>query len=284
MKQRIITSIFIIGPLIPIFYVKIQFNQNFPLFVLGIFLSIIAINEMISMKETEKKLPISIHLISYLSVIYLSFIDVFVMEDILPFKIDIYPFIIIIIAISLVIHKNFKINDAGFILFSIFYIGLSFYTLVYFFIGDPSNDINIMYLLYIILVAVCTDTFAYFTGYFFGKHKLAPIISPKKTIEGSIGGSLMATILLSIFAYFTFWSDKSILFIINSTLILTIASQFGDLIASSLKRYYNIKDYGNLFPGHGGVLDRLDSILFTSLSFYYMLYIYNVFTLNTLIG
>ena len=99
-----------------------------------------------------------------------------------------------------------------------------------------------------------------------GKHKLSPSISPNKTVEGSIIGSIMGTILGSLFLYFVIGSTN-ILEIILLSFILTLVSQLGDLFFSSIKRTYKVKDFSNLIPGHGGVLDRLDSVLFVILGF-----------------
>ncbi|QVK18918.1 phosphatidate cytidylyltransferase [Mycoplasmatota bacterium] len=272
MKQRVITGIVIILILIPIFLSKMLYDINHYIYILGFILAIIAMNEMISMKESEKNLPFEIHLLAYLSVIYISFYES--LGDIFSFQvkesINILPYIIIILTIAMVLRKKFKIVDASFMLFAIFYIGLTFHSLVYYLLAE-----NGMYvLLYLILIAMFTDTFAYFSGTLFGKHKLCPSISPKKTIEGSLGGTIIATILVSIYAIFShkidFLFDNSMIYIIGLTFVLSILSQFGDLAASVLKRHYKIKDYGNLFPGHGGVLDRLDSILFVSLTYYYI--------------
>jgi len=113
-----------------------------------------------------------------------------------------------------------------------------------------------------------TDTFAYFTGYFFGKHKLIPDVSPKKTIEGSVGGTLFCIIGCAIYGYVikqNFLSDVPPVWAFAFLgLILAIVSQVGDLIFSLIKRKYNIKDYGFIFPGHGGILDRFDSIIATA--------------------
>ena len=113
-----------------------------------------------------------------------------------------------------------------------------------------------------------TDTFAYFTGYFFGKHKLIPDVSPKITIEGSVGGTLFCIIGCAIYGYIikaNFLSDIPPVWAFAILgFILAIVSQVGDLIFSLIKRKYNIKDYGFIFPGHGGVLDRFDSIIATA--------------------
>ncbi|MGL6228081.1 MAG: phosphatidate cytidylyltransferase [Culicoidibacterales bacterium] len=125
------------------------------------------------------------------------------------------------------------------------------------------------------LIAAGTDSGAYFIGVFFGKHKLAPEISPKKTIEGSIGGSVVGLLLavvlfpylLQQFApavwqtYALYFSGSAIIFTSIIVCLLSVATQFGDLVASQMKRQFGIKDFGHLFPGHGGVMDRIDGIL-----------------------
>lgn len=113
-----------------------------------------------------------------------------------------------------------------------------------------------------------TDTFAYFSGYFFGKHKLIPAVSPKKTVEGAIGGTLFAMIGFAIVGIIYGYSIKNIIILALVGLFASVVSQFGDLSASLVKRHYGIKDYGKLFPGHGGVLDRFDSILAVSAFLY----------------
>lgn len=126
-------------------------------------------------------------------------------------------------------------------------------------------EVGASYIYILVFIAAwVTDTFAYFTGYFFGRHKLIPKISPKKTVEGSIGGSLFCVIAFVIFGIIVNSVAKAginlaALAVIG--LILSIIAQVGDLIASSVKRTYGIKDYSNIFPGHGGVLDRFDSIM-----------------------
>ena len=109
-----------------------------------------------------------------------------------------------------------------------------------------------------------SDVFAYFTGRFFGRHKLIPEVSPKKTVEGSIGGIVCATGLALLYGFIvsrTTSLTPNYIVLGVSAFILSAASQVGDLIASLIKREHNIKDYGNIFPGHGGVMDRFDSVL-----------------------
>ncbi|MEG0829808.1 MAG: phosphatidate cytidylyltransferase [Anaerovoracaceae bacterium] len=119
----------------------------------------------------------------------------------------------------------------------------------------------------VVITAFGTDIMAYFTGVLIGKHKLCPKISPKKTIEGSIGGILGSVILSGVFGYF--FANQILIHCLIIGILGGIVSQFGDLTASIFKRKMGIKDYGNLIPGHGGILDRFDSVLFTGPIVYY---------------
>lgn len=124
---------------------------------------------------------------------------------------------------------------------------------------------------YVLFTNFMSDAFAYYFGIMFGKRKLAPIISPKKTWEGAIAGVAMSGILGTIvflilpFGEFPIW----VIFIIS--VILGIGAIIGDLIFSSIKRYFGIKDFGVIFPGHGGILDRVDSLLFNLMAFLAMI-------------
>lgn len=117
------------------------------------------------------------------------------------------------------------------------------------------------------------DTCAYCVGMLIGKHKMAPILSPKKSIEGAIGGVVGATLLGAVFAWILNSMGKGSHSVIFYGLICgvgAIISMMGDLAASAIKRNHEIKDYGNLIPGHGGILDRFDSVIFTAPVIYYM--------------
>ena len=117
-----------------------------------------------------------------------------------------------------------------------------------------------------------TDTFAYFTGMLLGKHKLIPDVSPKKTVEGAVGGVVFCTLSFVVFGllYNRFWladGNEAIPLLAMAVVgfLVSIVSQIGDLSLSLLKRKYGIKDFGKIFPGHGGVLDRFDSVLAVSI-------------------
>lgn len=130
------------------------------------------------------------------------------------------------------------------------------------------GSVNGIYLIIVPFIAAwLTDTGAYFTGYFFGKHKLAPTISPKKTVEGAVGGIVVCVLSFVLYGFIMekfFALDANYLVLALTGLVLSPIAQIGDLSLSIIKREYNIKDYGVIFPGHGGILDRFDSVLFTA--------------------
>jgi phosphatidate cytidylyltransferase len=128
----------------------------------------------------------------------------------------------------------------------------------------------------VILTAFGSDIFAYFTGTLIGKHKLCPNLSPKKTVEGLIGGAVGSTLLCGVYGYF-FLNDMFIHCLIIGFLGGFVAT-IGDLSASAIKRHLGVKDYGHLIPGHGGILDRFDSVLFTAPFVFYYFQIHGLIT------
>ncbi len=123
------------------------------------------------------------------------------------------------------------------------------------------------YIALAILASCITDIFAYITGRLFGKHKLAPQISPKKTVEGSAGGVLFAIIAFVIYGLILDGATElsvNYVWLTVLAVILSVVGQLGDLLASAIKREHEVKDFGSVFPGHGGVMDRFDSILVIS--------------------
>lgn len=158
--------------------------------------------------------------------------------------------------------ENRKIEEAFLTGFGVLYVGYFSFHIVM--IDQTPYSLSIWL---VFITAFGTDIFAYFTGYLFGKHKLCPAISPKKTIEGAIGG-VAGSVFLSII-FLLIFSPTLLLHGMIIGVLGSILAQFGDLTASIIKRKIGIKDYGNLIPGHGGVLDRFDSVLFTAPFIYY---------------
>lgn len=141
---------------------------------------------------------------------------------------------------------------------------------------DFGAVLGCFYILMALGSAWLSDSCAYFTGIRFGKHKLAPVISPKKTIEGSLGGLVFGSLLLLALAWLYSWIVGLLGFQVDVAYgkllmvapVVVVAGMLGDLSASAIKRGFHIKDYGHIMPGHGGVLDRFDSVLFTLPSMY----------------
>ena len=172
------------------------------------------------------------------------------------FQLEIIVGLALIMLSTTVVSKNrFTFVDMGFCVLAVAYIGIGF---MYFY---ETREAGIFYILYALLIVWLTDTGAYLFGKAFGRRKLWPQISPNKTIEGSLGGTLISTLIPIIFVSFG-WLEGSLWFLIPFTIILSIFGQMGDLVESALKRHFDVKDSGNFLPGHGGILDRFDSFIF----------------------
>jgi phosphatidate cytidylyltransferase len=163
--------------------------------------------------------------------------------------------VLILLTYTVIVKNRFTFDHVAFSVLAALYIGIGFYYLI------ETRMAGIQFVVYALLVIWTTDTGAYFTGKKFGKRKLWPDISPNKTVEGFFGGIVYAIIFACIFQYFIPIASSYTLLILV-TLIASIVGQLGDLVESALKRHYDIKDSGNLLPGHGGILDRFDSLLF----------------------
>lgn len=172
---------------------------------------------------------------------------------------------LVIMAGSLTMFKMDKVKpvDAMATIVGVIYVVFFAFHVV---LVDELDNLSIMKWL-ILLTAFGSDIFAYFTGMLIGKHKLCPSLSPKKTIEGAIGGVVGSALLSTLFG-FLFAKQYLVHFIIIGVLASPV-SMLGDLTASAYKRHMGIKDYGDLIPGHGGIMDRFDSVLFTAPFVYY---------------
>ena len=253
MKQRIITAIGII--LVVALPVALG---GLWLEALALFIVCAGAYEWMHIQLDFKKWPKYVMPLSALAVIF---------TRILPDKYFLVVVTLIVLFLwSLVVFvENFSIMDS-FVCISY----VTIFSLVYHAVGQISGVHQ--YLWTIVFATYGSDTGAYFAGMAFGKHKLIPRLSPKKTIEGSIGGIVLGSILGLVFAYFTgilahHW------IIVPAIIVMTMTSQIGDLIFSAIKRYFEVKDYSKLLPGHGGILDRIDSLTFNVLIFSFFLMI-----------
>ncbi|MTD38788.1 phosphatidate cytidylyltransferase [Erwinia sp. CPCC 100877] len=255
MKQRIITAAVALVVFIPIIW-----YGSFVIELAAAVLAVVGVYELFKMKGLE--LTSFEGVLAALGTIFL----VLPKERwffFLPEKAD--NFILFYLAVmvllgGLVASKNmYTISQAGFPVIVSLYAGVGFQNFV------TARHTGFAVLLYALFVVWATDIGAYFIGKRFGKRKLMPDVSPNKTIEGSLGGILSAVVVASIFLLV---NPNKELFIYNLpvmlilTVVFSIVGQFGDLVESSIKRHYDVKDSGNILPGHGGILDRFDSLLF----------------------
>lgn len=244
MRTRVIAGLL----LVPLFILIIIGGT--PLYIGEAIIISIALNEFYKAFEQKDIKPL--YYIGYIFSIYLLTKNYLKLPIFYTYTLI---FILFLISIIPILRVKRNIIDIVVTFFGIFYVSvlIDFIVLTM----DDFSRGNI-YVWLIFIIAFMTDTFAYFTGYLFGKHKLIPKVSPKKTVEGSVGGILGSTIICVAFGYFFKIDLKVIVFL---GFFGSIVAQFGDLFASSIKRYVGIKDYGKLIPGHGGILDRFDSVI-----------------------
>lgn len=258
MKTRIISG------LIGIIILLTVVNLGGIVFSLSVFLiTLIGLKEYRNAIETLKDDSIP-NWINYLFGTMLFGLAFFEKTDYIQLGIYIY---ILFLLLTFLFSKKNSLKDIALTLFGGLYVGFLIYH-IYFF-----NDSK--YIWYVFITSWGSDMFAYFVGKFLGKNKLWPEVSPNKTIEGSLGGLFGATLLAFIFSKY-YMKDVEILILVI-VFVGAALSQMGDLIASKIKRFVGIKDYGNLMPGHGGVLDRFDSIIFITPFIYYMFKFLDVF-------
>ncbi|MDD4690411.1 MAG: phosphatidate cytidylyltransferase [Eubacteriales bacterium] len=183
---------------------------------------------------------------------------------------------ILILVTMLFNHEEVKVEDAAKVYLLTLYITV-FMACIAYIRGMEQGG----YLIWTVVIgAFASDIFAYFVGVFFGKHKLCPKISPKKTIEGSIGGVVGSGLCFVLYGFILstqFNATVSYPMLIGLGVVCAAISQLGDLIASIIKRQYGIKDYGKLMPGHGGVMDRCDSLIFVAPVIYlFLIFVGNI--------
>ena len=174
---------------------------------------------------------------------------------------------IVLLLVLYVSQEKYKIQDIAISVLGILYIGLLLYHVVLF-----TNLPSYYYIGFIFIVSWGADTGAYFVGNLMGKRKLSPVISPNKSIEGAVGGMLTA-ILLSVL-WSLYFEPSFIIYSIFLAVVGSVISIFGDLVASKIKREIGLKDYGKIMPGHGGVMDRFDSLILVTPVVYYMIVFY----------
>ena len=258
MLKRTITAIVAVAVFIPICI----FSDTFVWPAAMALLSLIAAYGMLGCVGMRKSIPVAVP--SYVIGALLPLIPLFSGESSVEISFAVC-ILYLIVLFTVVVFSRGKIDftNAASAFMGIFYAAVSFTCLVL--LREAGDTIYLL----VFIGPWTSDTFAYLCGRMFGKHKLIPEVSPKKTVEGSIGGIVFAALAFVLYAVIIWQTSDmyempNLLVFAAAGAVVSVISQIGDLSASVIKRRFGVKDYGFLFPGHGGVLDRFDSVLLTA--------------------
>lgn len=272
MLQRIITAVVLIAILLPLLFLSWQCAYIIPALVA--LMALAAVYELLKCLRSQvdetgaaatAREDFVVSVPAYLIAVGLPLATAFVdtIHTFLLLAAAVFTlYLLCLFAVAVLRQGRMHFAKVAEVFTGVLYITLSFASLSL--LRHKTPEGGYLYLL-VFFGAWVTDTFAYFTGRFFGKHKLNPVISPKKTVEGSVGGivfcilSFAAFGLVMQFGKWHFTVHYPLLLLTG--LLCSVVSQVGDLITSLIKREHGVKDYGKIFPGHGGVLDRFDSVL-----------------------
>ncbi len=286
MKTRILTSLVAVAVFVPFCIWSGEPKAVFLIFAAVI--SLIAAYEILKCTGLDKNLPSS--LICYLSAVsapiltrvFSSAQDYFIVASFIYFALIFLSFV------NATFSKGkIAVVDSALAAIMTVYVTFSMSSIVLMrdmtVFGNESVNLGGKIYLLAFLFAWIPDIGGYFFGRFFGKHKLIPDVSPKKTVEGFVGGIFSAVVVSVIYGFIIGLSPKGdikgFLLLAVLAVICSLVSVCGDLLASLVKRHYGIKDYGFIFPGHGGVLDRFDSVIAVAPFLYIASYIANSFSL-----
>ena len=251
MKKRLLSGI-----LLALIFIGFYFLDSKYFIILTTLLSVLMYKEIVSLK----KYPIPVMILGLISLLSIIIFNQNMYGIVL--KVKYYPLIFTLVSLLIPTlipkyHESYLTSDAFSLAGMIIFIGLSLCSFTLF------NTFNKPILLYLISCVIFNDIFAFLIGSKFGKTKYSKI-SPNKSLEGNIAGITFG-LIFGVLTYYYLVSPDNIIRTIFITLVLNFACQIGDLLFSKIKRENNIKDFSNLIPGHGGVLDRFDSLLLTTL-------------------
>ncbi len=258
------TKRLISGIILVILAIIIVGNGGLLLYATTALISLIGLFELYRVMKIEKKL---LGIVGYLTTI--SYYGIIWFDGQEYVTLMVIAALMVLMSLYVFTFPRYETGEVTVAFFGVFYVAVM---LSYLYQVRAMGDGK--YLVWLIFISSWgCDTCAYCTGMLFGRHRLAPVLSPKKSVEGAVGGALGAALLGLAYAC-VFGARMSEL--MNPRLACAVAcaiaaviSQIGDLAASAIKRNHDIKDYGNLIPGHGGILDRFDSMLFTAPAIYF---------------
>lgn len=255
MRQRVITAVVALAVFLPIVYVG-----GIAVEVTGALLAVVGVYELFRMKD--------LNIISFEGILAALGAVILVLPKgrwfpFLPEQVNndmlFYLIVMLLLGASVISKNMYTIDEAGFPVLVSLYTGVGFQNFV------NARTEGLVVLIFGLFVVWATDIGAYMVGRKYGRNKLWPEISPNKTIEGAVGGIVSAVVVAAIFLILypgvQYFGHETWLMIVF-TVIFSVVGQFGDLVESAIKRHYDVKDSGNILPGHGGILDRFDSLLF----------------------
>lgn len=250
MKERVITGFFggslFLGAM---FYGGMFFNS------LLLLMAVVGYRELLSMMKTPRY-----KMEEWIGYVFLVLLFATLFTDVITTISEVHLILGLIVCSMLLMlftSERNSLEKVGAQVIGVLYIGFGFLT---FAVARDEN--GFLFVLFILLLVWATDSGAYFVGMKLGKNKLFKKISPKKTIEGSVGGVLSSLVVMVIFYLTTDLFEREFIVGLILALTVSVSGQFGDLIESAMKRHYGVKDSGDLLPGHGGILDRFDSLIF----------------------
>lgn len=261
MKVRVISALVALAILIPLLCIG-----GVP-FAIGIgIISVLAYKEILELKKSHQEIPNFVKVLGLICVVYLVLGDYNLgsLNLVMSYPRMLLPLVLLLLPTVFYTKDKYTTKDAFYLLGTIYLVGIFFNLIISF----RNIDLNI--LLYLLAVTFLTDTFAYLIGCLIGKHKMCPKISPKKSWEGAIAG-LIGGSIVAIIVYTNLIGEFSIK-LVFVTMILSMVGQLGDLVYSKIKRENDIKDFSNLMPGHGGILDRIDSLSFIVFTYVILLW------------
>lgn len=263
MKTRVISAAVALAIFIPIIiYGGIVFN------VVAYLIGLMCLKEFMDAQTKKQEIPWPVKILAFIAISLIILTDVRAVS--LSYSLDyrIISAIFLGLLTPVIIYHNkdkYSIRDAFYVIGGVLFLGISIALLI------MLRHISLKLFVFLFIITIITDTFAYVTGMLIGKHKLIESVSPKKTWEGSIGGTIMGVFASVMFYHTCIDPEFSVFYLTLICTFLSILGQLGDLAFSAMKRYFGIKDFSNIMPGHGGVLDRLDSIIFVILGFVFFI-------------